>query len=429
MDCPIAYDITRLVSRVYNATPNGIDRVDMALAQYFLSHPNRTSAGMVFLGPFGHRTTSRDSAIEAVEIIANHFGETDNLDNGDSYRRIRNWLLHGALRDAIAPHRVFHPRSRLVSRAARWIVRHGVPFSSSSARNLPEQARYINISQYPLAIADAFHWRRARPDVKLIFFVHDMLPLKMPEYFREQEFGNHQRRIRNVAEHGAGAIVSTAVVKEALQKHLVALGRNDLPILVAPLPVAPIFLVDDAPDRELSAEPFFIQCGTLEPRKNHLMILHVWRELIARQGSAAPKLLLIGARGWKNANIFDLLERSPSLRNHVLEVSGLPTPSLRRLLKSARGLLMPSFGEGFGLPLAEALALGTPAIASDIPAFREMAGDQFTRLSPIDGEGWLRAIEAFAERAAPVGHRQKGAVRLAKPEDFFRAVDHFVGSL
>ena len=90
---------------------------------------------------------------------------------------------------------------------------------------------------------------------------------------------------------------------------------------------------------------------------------------------------------------------------------------------------MPSFGEGFGLPLAEALALGTPAIASDIPAFREMAGDQFTRLSPIDGEGWLRAIEAFAERAAPVGHRQKGGVRLAKPEDFFRAVDHFVGSL
>jgi glycosyltransferase involved in cell wall biosynthesis len=257
-----------------------------------------------------------------------------------------------------------------------------------------------------------------------------MLPLETPEYFRAGELGAHQRRLRNVARHGAGVIVSTQVVRDALQNHLAKLGRNDLPILVAPLPVPPAFLQDEAPNDELCAEPFFVLCGTLEPRKNHLMILHVWRELVARHGSAAPKLILIGARGWENENIVDLLERCGSLRHHVLEVSGLATPSVKRLMKAACAVLVPSFAEGYGLPLAEALALGTPAIASDIPVFREIAGDRFTGLSPIDGEGWMEAIELAAQRRPkPLGAQTKGGAATMAPDSFFRAIDEFVGAL
>jgi glycosyltransferase involved in cell wall biosynthesis len=107
-------------------------------------------------------------------------------------------------------------------------------------------------------------------------------------------------------------------------------------------------------------------CGTLEPRKNHLTILNVWRELLARLGQAAPRLILVGERGWENENILDLLERCRPLRGHVLEVAGLTTPAFKRLLKGARALLMPSFAEGYGLPVAEALAVGTPVLASDM---------------------------------------------------------------
>jgi glycosyltransferase involved in cell wall biosynthesis len=259
----------------------------------------------------------------------------------------------------------------------------------------------------------------------MVFFIHDMLPLEMPEYFRAGEFAAHQRRMRNLARHGAGAIVSTHVVKDALQNYLANLGRNDLPVLVAPLPTPPIFLEEEALDDDLPAEPFFIQCGTLEPRKNHLMILQVWRELVARRGSLAPKLILVGARGWKNENVVDLLERCASLKDHVLEISGLATPSLKRLTMGARAALMPSFGEGYGLPLVEALAAGTPAIASDIAVFREIAGDRFTRLSPLDSEGWLSAIELFAQNQP----KPPGRLAPIAPDLFFRAIDEFVGSL
>jgi glycosyltransferase involved in cell wall biosynthesis len=260
-----------------------------------------------------------------------------------------------------------------------------------------------------------------------VFYIHDMLPLEAPEYFRKREFARHHTRLRQVARFAAGVIVSTHAVKDALLAHLRANGRSDLPALVAAPPVSPLFQAGGPIDDELRKTPYFLQCGTLEPRKNHLMTLHVWRELVARHGQAAPKLVIVGARGWENENIVDLLERCAALRAHVLEVSGLATPSLVRLMRGARALLMPSFAEGYGLPLVEALALGAPVIASDIQVFREVAGGSFTAVSPIDGEGWLRAIEAKMESPSAAARAARPA--LADSKDYFRALEAFLASL
>jgi glycosyltransferase involved in cell wall biosynthesis len=430
MDYPVAYDVTRLATRIVNATPNGIDRVDLALARHFLDKRGALDSGMLFLGPLGHRVIDYSGARETLEAIHSHLGEEDDVNQDASYRRVKNWVLHGPQQSASAPERSTGARKRFAGTAIRWTARHVPPMRNSPARRLPPHTRYINVSQYPLSVEGAFEWQIARSDVKMVFFIHDMLPLETPEYFRAREFGAHQRRLRNLVRHGAAAIVSTRVVKDALQDYVERLGRRDLPILVAPLPVAPIFLREEPCDAELGSEPFFVQCGTLEPRKNHLMILHVWRELVARHGSAAPKLVLVGARGWENQNIIAMLERCASLKNHVLEVSGLATPSLKQLMRSARAVLMPSFAEGYGLPLAEALAVGAPAIASDIPVFREIGGDRFTRISPIDGAGWLNAIESFTQRRPPSSQTPSGyQTASASSEIFFRTIDQFVGSI
>ena len=189
-------------------------------------------------------------------------------------------------------------------------------------------------------------------------------------------------------------------MKEGLEAQLRALGRADFPICVAPIPVAPIFASPPAPDPALRDVPYFVICSTIEPRKNHLLLLQVWRELLVADGPGAPKLVLVGGRGWKFEAVAALLDRSPALRGHVVEVSGLTTPSLKRLLDGARALLMPSFAEGYGLPVVEAQIAGVPVIASDIPVFREICGTRATLISPLDGERWLEAIRGLA-RAAP----------------------------
>ncbi len=430
MNSPVAYDITRLATRVLNHTPNGIDRVDSAFARHLLGNPSagRSAMMMALRGP---RVIAPAAAADVVNGILVHWGEEEAPDADESYRRIVAWISGGS-REFDGAHRVARGRTGQASGVIQWIGRHGFPIGQSPVAALPQGARYLNVSQFPLWIPSYFRWLKRRPDVKGVFFIHDLLPLESPEYFRKAEYERHLRRLANLAEFGAAAIVTTEVVKEALTRHLAPLGRADMPILVAPIPASPVFLERTASPSELAATPYFVVCGTIEPRKNHLLLLHVWRELARSDGAAAPKLVLIGARGWENENVVDLLERCRAIGDHVIEASGLSTPALKALLDGARALLMPSFAEGFGLPVVEALAAGTPVIASDIPTFRESSAGCVTAISPIDGEKWLAAIRAFAaphspERSASVSQ----IARYAAPrwDGYFAKIEAFLESL
>src|SRR5208337_1503325 len=130
-------------------------------------------------------------------------------------------------------------------------------------------------------------------------------------------------------------------------------------------------------------------------RKNHLLLLHAWRQLVI-ENPRAPRLVIVGARGWETEQVADLLDRSAALRGHILELSGLSSPDLIDLLRGARALLMPSFDEGYGLPLVEALSTGTPVVASDIPVFREVTQGHATFVSPRNGEAWAEVVRRFA---------------------------------
>jgi glycosyltransferase involved in cell wall biosynthesis len=168
-------------------------------------------------------------------------------------------------------------------------------------------------------------------------------------------------------------------------------------------------------------------CGTIEPRKNHLLILQVWRQLVLKHGSSAPKLVIIGNRGWKYGLVADLLENSPLLSQHVIEVSGLTTPALKSLFDGARALLMPSFAEGYGLPVREALMAGLCVIAADIPAFRGIKDPRLSLLSPLNGDAWLSMIEALIASPPPTaGSFQAPSLDW---DQYFRTIDEFVENL
>jgi glycosyltransferase involved in cell wall biosynthesis len=394
MVVPIAFDITRLATRILNIAPNGIDRIDFAFARHFLN-PARQDRLAIMMTPLGPRSIAAVGARDIVEGISIHWGEEEKPEHDESYRRITAWI-RGEAGPSPAVRRITRGRPHRTAGVLRWIGEHGLPLGRSPVAALPGGARYLNVSQFPLWIARYFSWLKERPDIKAVFFIHDLLPIETPEYFPKAEYERHVRRLINLARFGAGAIVTTEVVKAALKRHLASLGCAGMPILVAPAPVAPIFWRRAPLDPTLANNPYFVTCGTIEPRKNHLMLLQVWRELVRRDGTTAPKLVLIGGRGWENENTVDLLQRCPSIGDHVIEVAGLSTPGLKRLLDGARALLVPSFAEGYGLPVAEALAAGVRVIASDIPVFWETGGSHIMTVSPIDGEGWLETIRALA---------------------------------
>lgn len=429
----ICYDMTRLLTRVLNVAPNGIDRIDSALCRHVLFNGTGLRFGTTSTG-FGSRLLSHAAARDALEGIETHWRETSAPDADLAYSHVVARIKQTSGR---AAYHALAQTSRLpptlgpdVKNGIRWLRRHGLPFFSAPGQNLPKSSIYLNVSQFPLWVARSFEWLERRPDIKAVFFIHDLLPISMPEYFREAEFERHRARMANFVRFGAAALVTTTTVADALAAHVATLGRRDLPVFIAPTPIAPVFSEPRVLDPDLEGHPYFVLCSTIEPRKNHLMILAAWREMVQRYGPSAPKLVLAGTRGWKYGLIVDLIERSPPLRDTVIAVSGLSTPGLKRLFDNALAVLMPSFAEGYGLPVHEALATGTPVIASDIPVFREINSPDLTLLSPLNGEAWLETVRTFVDRGRPGGEppsrRSQNSMSWA---GYFERLDAFLSTL
>jgi glycosyltransferase involved in cell wall biosynthesis len=218
------------------------------------------------------------------------------------------------------------------------------------------------------------------------------------------------RACRRCSPARQGVLANSQATADGLRAFAQQHGLALPPLQAAPLaPAALPAPVGPAPH----AHPYFVVLGTIEPRKNHWLLLHLWRELVAELGPAAPHLVVIGQRGWECENVVDLLERCEPLRAHVHELPDCSDATLAAYLAHARALLFPSFAEGYGLPLVEALMLGTPAIASPLPAFREAAGEIPEYLEPLDGAGWARAIRDYACPDSP-----RRAAQLQRMEGF-----------
>ncbi|BBU62648.1 hypothetical protein MSC49_25830 [Methylosinus sp. C49] len=432
MKRPVVYDVTRLVTRALNPTPNGIDRVDFALARHFLSGEGGVALAAAALGP---RLAAAEAGLRTLDDIETYWNElrdsstADGSSTDEMYERLVASL--GATPQGPRAPRVARRDWAIVREnwraMRRWALRLGRPPSEA-----PAAAVFFNASQFPVHKEWHLRWLDARPDVKPVFFVYDLLPLDAPEFFRPAERDKHRLVMDNIVRRAAGVVVASASVARRFTNYATEKGRGDLPVCVAGLPAAPAFERAAVADPRLADTPYFVFCSTIEPRKNHMLMLDVWRELAEREGVRAPKLVLVGKRGWHNQNVLRMLERCAALRPHVVEASGLSTPAMRRLLAGARAALAPSFAEGFGLPIAEAAACGAPIIASDIEIFREIADDTLDYIDPLDGLGWRDAILDYS---APDSPRRAAALRRITgfprrdAASFFETIDEFLRAL
>ena len=233
---------------------------------------------------------------------------------------------------------------------------------------------------------------------KPIYFVHDLIPIRNPEYCRAGEQALHVRRMQTMLQTGAAVIGNSQFTLDAMADFARCRVLPMPPAVVARLAPAPLLLGEFGQTAPLS-QPYFVVLGTIEPRKNHLLLLNVWRELVQRLGNACPHLVVIGQRGWECENVLDMLERCEVIRPFVHEVAACPDAELARYLRHTQALLFPSFVEGYGMPLVEALMLGTPVVASNLSVFREIAGDIPDFLNPVDGIGWGQAVLDYTETA------------------------------
>lgn len=368
----IRLDISRLLSRAGLGAPTGVDRVELAWIEWALSPRWRDAQ-------FVARVASGTYAIDRVDMP-----EVLAAVRGDAVPTLD-------ARGAISL-----KKRMAVRRIESLLRRRAVPMRPAEV--------YANVGHSNLSprfIAEM----RAKGAERVIVKIHDVIPLEYPEFARND--GPQKMRARLQAARMADGLVfnSGDTARRALPRI-----NPETQYAVAPLGID--IRAVDAPEHG-----GFVCLGTIEPRKNHALLLDVWAML------AAPSVLhIIGRRGWLNEAVFARLDANPP---HVREHGDLDDDAMRLMLAGARALLFPSFAEGYGLPMAEALALGVPVIASDLPALREVGGNAATFLPTNDVSAWAAAI------AAPPLRTDAALQRWAVPRwrDHFARVDDLLHRL
>ena len=340
----VLIDVTRLLDRRWNGNiPTGVDRVSL---EYIRHYANRARAIVRYYGR---------SLLASKEHSQQLFQEILNP-SGDFKRRVV-WLL-----------------TLTGSKIQNYGSRKDCILLNTGHNGLDQKS-------YPSKLE--------KQKVKPVFFIHDLIPLQYPEYCRSGEFQRHTQRIHAALKLGRGIITNSNVTLQHLtdyaSQHQLALP----PAVAAPLAAAKL---PEASLQRPMEENYFVMLGTIESRKNHWMILQIWRRLVEQMGSRAPRLVLIGKRGWECEHVVDLLDRSEGLQGIVIELPDSTDQEVANYLQHAQALLFPSFAEGYGMPMMEAITFRVPVIASDLQVFKEIAGALPVYLDPLDFAGWLAAV-------------------------------------
>ena len=380
----LALDITRLLGRALKGKlPTGIDRVGLAYVDHYGPH----ARAMLRVG--------NAPLVATREASDRLFAQL--LDSSATTARGRFQLLEAASR-----------------------------FMPDAAKSPPRLL--LHTGHGGLERVD-FLRRWASSTGRLLAFVHDLIPLTHPEFSRPGEKEKHAVRMHSVLRHAEAVVVNSEATRVSLEAFA---EREGLPLprtLVAHLGLAD--LPGPSPVRPLPG-PYFVMVGTIEARKNHWFILQLWRRMVEEQGKDAPKLIIVGQRGWECENVFDLLDRCESLRGVVLERPTLRDGELATYVHHAQALLFPSFVEGFGLPLIEALHARIPAVCSTLQVFRELAGDIPLYIDPLDGPGWRARIDELAPLGGALGRELRArsqGFRAPTWAQHFAKVDRLLGSL
>ena len=427
MALPIVFDLLRLFLGASATGPRGIDRVDLAYARFLFTAWPGDCVGLLPT-PWGLRLYDRQRVLRGLDELEALWRERAGGPDGafaDVVRRLGRAICRPSDR---------RPSGRTpwaAPRLAQLLLATGLAAGTPVIRAAAKDAIYLNVGQLGWAAPLMARWLRHRADVRAVFMLHDAIPIERPDLVTPLASMMHRRMMRLAVRHATGLIFTTQAAGDSVLRVLRPYGRP-LPMTTSlHLPVAPSFLALAGPDPVLAEHEYFVVVGAIEPRKNLLMLLNVWSELLRRHGAQAPRLVVAGSPARGGRPILAQLQARGILQDHVIVASGLSSPALRQIVANARAVLMPSLAEGFGLPIVEALTVGTPVLASDLPAHREVGGALVVYLDPTDEAGWLREINRFAngKDATDALRRRIAVYRPVTSAEYFRHIAGFLQSI
>jgi glycosyltransferase involved in cell wall biosynthesis len=317
-------------------------------------------------------------------------------------RYVANLVAHLAERDDL----------RLVLVPFTLRGRRQIPqMSRTVIRHRPAPARLLRAawmhSQFPpvelfAGRCDIFHGTNfvlpPRSQAAGVVTIHDLSYLRYPETVTRDVL-QYRELVPRALRTGAVVVAPSRAVADEVRE---TYGLPQDRVHVTPLGVGPEWFGPHASVR-IHGVPaqYFLFVGTRAPRKNLSTLLAAYRA--ARDDNDLPPLVLVGPAGWGPQ-----VEDQPG----VITLDHVPDAELRALVANASAVMMPSVYEGFGLPILEALATGVPVVASDIPAHREVGGDEVRYVEPMNIDAWQSGFHDVLRH--PAGRSSSRVARARK---------------
>lgn len=352
MNTFIAYDITRLMHRYEASHATGIDRVDINYISWIIN----SFTNILFI-------KQQNKSFELV----NHKEAT---------------LLLSEL-------------------GQRWGCQEQISISTKTHLyqsfedylNNNNKILYINTS-HTLTAQEELLRLSTRANFKSIFFIHDLIPASYPHFVRDNDEITFRNKMLVIFSCASIVITNSNYTKNEINNFCKENNISFPEIIIANIGCETIFHKATDIDRK----NYFIYVSTLEPRKNHLLLIHVWELLAKKYQEQTPILIFIGKKGWNIDWLESYINKNPIARKYIKRIESVKDSLLAKLMQECLATLNPSHVEGWGMPAVESMAAQKITLCSDIPAYREATQGKAIYLHPDDTFSWFKTISQIIDK-------------------------------
>ena len=236
--------------------------------------------------------------------------------------------------------------------------------------------------------------------VKIVTQLYDLIPITHPQFCHENTAMNFMVYTGANIKYADLIITSADATVKALNELTDRLGAERKKTVVVPL--GSDFVHKDSnseiPDKKAAEiaenSKYILMVGTIEPRKNHSLVIDALENGLAEKGI---KVIFAGRIGWNVEKLEKRIKSHPLFNKRLFFFEKPNDATVDMLYKNAFAVAFPTFNEGFGLPVIEAFQRGTPVIASDIGVLHEVAGDMAEYFDPTDKDDFIRCVSRLAD--------------------------------
>ena len=243
--------------------------------------------------------------------------------------------------------------------------------------------------------------------VRFTLFIHDLIQISHPQFVSESDSKRFRQALVDALMLADLVITNSEYVANDVRKFMSSRLNFSVPVKSALLATALVGQQKETAQptrrdvRTAASSPFVLSVSTIEVRKNHLYMIKVWEDLIAKGVKNIPNLVFVGKLGWDIEPLMKYIDQSGHLGGRLHILSNVSDHELSYLYDRCLFTMFPSFAEGFGLPVGESLAHGKPCIASNRSSMPEVGGRFVKYVNPEEVEGGVRLVaELLADPAA-----------------------------